>query len=226
MNTTPELDELKRALQGLEQRLARSHALECREHHRVATARIQWGLWPLWLGQIAQILFGLLCIGLGAAVWSALRDGSAVFFSAIVVHVYGVACIMLAGVVLGQLARIDRSEALLDTQTRLARLRRLHIVAGMAVGLSWWLLWIPFVATLLYWLARADLYANLGGFTVAMMVAGGMAGLLGTYGLHRWARNPARPELARAMDAAITGRSLTRAQHRLDELKAFADGGT
>ena len=125
------------------------------------------------------------------------------FFSAILVHVYGVLCIILAGMTLGMLARIDRGESLTETQLRLARLRKLYVIGGMTVGLAWWLFWIPLMATLIYWLTggHVDFYANMG-VSIGIMLGVGVAGLLATWWFHRWSRNPARPRLARAMDDA------------------------
>lgn len=216
-----DFDTLKDSLQRLEARMAARDDALLRRERRQGIARIQWGMWPLWLGQTLQILFGVVCIALGVSVWSALRDGGAIFFSAILVHVYGVLCIMLAGMTLGSLARIDRAGSLTDTQLKLAKVRRLYVIGGMTVGLAWWLFWIPFAATLFYWLARVDFYANMGA-SIWVMVAVGVAGLLATWWFHRWSRSPARPRLARAMDDAVTGHSLARAQRRLEELKAFA----
>ena len=218
---------LKAGFQRLEARLATQDALSLRRERRHGIARIQWGMWPLWLGQTLQMLLGLFCIGLGVSAWTALRDGGnggALFYSAILVHVYGVLCIVLGGMTLGMLARIDRGESLTDTQLKLAKLRRLYVIGGMAVGLPWWLFWIPFAATLFYWLSggRVDFYANMGG-SITIMIGVGVAGLLATGWFHRWSRNPARPRLARAMDDAVTGRSLVRAQRALEELKAFAE---
>lgn len=215
-----ELLELKSALQGIDTRLAQTDALERR---RTGTARIQWGLWPVWLGQGLQMLLGLLMIGLGMSVWSALREGGALFASALAVHAYGVLCLVLGGATLGLLARIDRSEPLLSTQLRLAKLRRFYVIGGMVVGLPWWLFWMPFAATLFYWLVRVDVYAHLGGATAALMVAVGIAGLASTWLFHRWSRRPGAPSWAKAMSDAIAGESLMRAQKRLDELKAFGD---
>ncbi len=222
--TAPDLDfdTLKTGLRRLEARMATQDSLLLRNERRRGIARIQLGMWPLWLGQTLQVLFGLLCIALGVSVWSALRDGGALFYSAILVHVYGVLCIILGGIVLGMLARIDRAESLTQTQFKLANLRRVYVVGGMAVGLVWWLFWIPFMATLFYWLAHVDFYANMGA-SIAIMLAVGTFGLLATWWFHRWSRNPSRPRLARAMDDAVTGHSLARAQRRLDELKAFAE---
>jgi len=49
----------------------------------------------------------------------------------------------------------------------------------------------------------------------------GLAGLALTWWFHRWSRNPARPDRARSVDDALTGRSLLSAQKVLDELSAF-----
>lgn len=226
MQTTPfELDQLKAGLRQLDQRLARQQDLEWRREQRRGIARLQWGLWPLWLGQGLQMLFGLACILLGVSVWRAAPLAGAMFFSGVIVHACGVACIVLGGMTLGLLAKIDRGDALLTTQTRLEKLRRLYIVGGATIGLAWWLFWIPFMAAFFYWLSggRADLYANLGSTTIAIMLGAGITGLLATWWFHRWSRSATRPRLAKAMDTAVTGHSLTRARQRLRELQAFAE---
>ena len=222
-STDFDFDTLKSGLQRLEARLATHDRLAWQRERERSIARLQWGLWPLWLGQALQMLFGLACIVLGVAVWTATRDGSAIFLSGVIVHVYGVTCIALGGITLGMLGRVDRSAALLETQLRLAKLRRVYILGGMVVGLSWWLFWMPFMASLFFWLSggQADLYTNLGGTTVAIMVGVGVLGLIGSGWFHRWSRSPRRPRLAKAMDDAVTGHNIARAQRRLDALRAF-----
>ena len=217
-----DFDALKSGLHALEQRLARQEQLDWQRARHSGIARLQWGLWPLWLGQTLQMLLGLACIVLGVSVWSHLRDGSAMFYSAVLVHAYGVICVVMGGIALGMLAKIDRADPLTATQLKLARLRRFYIISGMVVGLAWWLFWIPFVATLFFWLSggRVNFYANMGQGIAVMMVVG-VFGLFATAWLHRWSRSPERPRLARAMDAAVTGHSLRRAQRQVDELRAF-----
>lgn len=219
---TLDFDLLKAGLRQLDARMAAQNALQARRERRRGISHLQWGLWPLWLGQTLQVAFGVLCIALGAAVWSHLRDGSALMLSAVLVHAYGVLCIVLAGLTLGRLGRIDRGQSLADTQTQLARLRLVYVRGGMAVGLAWWLLWMPFAATLFFWLSggRVDFFANMG-MAIPVMAGVGVAGLLATVAFHRWSRDARRPRLARAMEHAVTGRSLLRAQQQLDELKTF-----
>jgi hypothetical protein len=222
--TDPDFDALKAGFQRLEARMALQDHLLLRREYRRGIARIQWSMWPLWLGQTLQILLGVACIALGVSVWGTLRDGGALFVSAILVHAYGVLCIILAGLTLGMLARIDRGEPLAQAQLKLAKLRKLYVIGGTTIGLAWWLFWIPFAATLFYWLSsgRVDFYANMG-VSITIMLVVGVAGLLATWWFHRWSRSPSRPRMARAMDDAVTGHSLARAQRRLDELKAFAE---
>lgn len=223
MTTTDfDFDTLKAGLQRLDARLALHDRLQWQHERQRGIARLQWGLWPLWLGQALQMLFGLACIALGMAVWTQLRDGSALFVSAIAVHAYGVLCIVLAGITFGRMAQLDRSEPLTRCQLRLSRLRRFYIASGMMVGLSWWLFWMPFVATLFFWLTggQVDFFARMG-VAIPVMVAVGIIGLLATAWFHRWSRDPARPHLAKAMDDAVTGRSLAQARQRLDALHAF-----
>ncbi len=226
MNTHTEfdLDAMKAAFQRIDTQMAKQHQLQLKHEQQRGIARMQWRMWPLWFGQSLQMLFGLLCIVLGAAVWSHLRDGSAMFYSAIIVHAYGVICIVLGGITLGKLAAIDRADALITTQLKLARLRRLYILGGMTIGLAWWLFWIPFMATLFFWLSagRVDFLANMGS-AIAIMIAVGSTGLVASLWFHRWSRSPKRPRLAKAMEAAVTGHSLARAQQRLDALRAFSE---
>jgi hypothetical protein len=59
------------------------------------------------------------------------------------------------------------------------------------------------------------------GGSLWITVAVGVAGLMATAWFHRWSRDPARPRLRRAMENAVTGGTLVKAQKNLDELKAF-----
>lgn len=108
---------------------------------------------------------------------------------------------------------------MLEIQRQIARVRRGYIVSGMVAGLPWWFLWVP-VLMVLSALAGVDLQARAAS-TVWAGLAIGAAGLLGTAWFHRWSRCPARPRLAKAMDDAVTGRSLRRAQAQIDELRRF-----
>ncbi|MGH8678458.1 MAG: hypothetical protein ACREUQ_08935 [Burkholderiales bacterium] len=214
-----ELDELKTAWQALDKRLERDSAinLQLLRDRRIEKARSS--LRPLYWGQVMQVLIGLLFIAAAALLWSTQPDAVPVIIAGVVVHAYGVACIMMAGIVLAGLSRIDNSAPVLEIQKQLARVRRAYIVSGIVAGLPWWFMWVP-ILMLLLGLGGVDLYAHAPGMVWSGLVIG-VAGLLGTWWFHRWSRRPERARLAQAMDDAATGRSLRKAQAQLDELLRF-----
>ena len=216
-----QFEDMKGAWDILDHRLQQQHALNLQLFRDSRSDKARNGLRPLFWGQIAQIAFGISMILLGVTVWSNQRDIDSLTFSAIVVHIYGVATIMVAGMTLVMIGRVDYSAPVLVMQHRLARLRSVYIFSGMVVGLSWWLFWIPFVATLFAWLVGANFYASVGYAGLGACVGVGIAGLLGTWAFHRWAqRNGDRP-LAKAMNDAMGGGSLRRAQSVLDDIRRF-----
>ena len=89
----------------------------------------------------------------------------------------------------------------------------------MLIGLPWWLMWIACIM-ILAMSAGLDLYAAAPAF-VWINVAVGIGGLLATRWFLRWSHNPRRLRLAKAVDDALVGTSLRRAQRVLDEIALF-----
>ena len=220
METTMELDELKAAWQTLDRRLDQHDRINLLllTEQRVAKARSR--LRPLFFGQLVQILSGVLMIALGVSVWSSHREVSSLLISGLIIHIYGVAMIIIAGVTLGMIAAINDAAPVLEIQQRLARLRTFYIRGGMAIGLAWWLIWIPFVTVLFNWLAGVNVVERTPSVAVIGIVIG-VVGLFATWLFHRWAHNPQRPRLAKFLDNSMTGSSLRKAREELDVLKAF-----
>jgi hypothetical protein len=214
--TPMELDELKQAWQTMDRRLQQHGALLLDERKR-RTLRAR--LWPLALGQVLQLLFGVAMISVGVFLWRTFHELPAVLGSGIVLHVYGVATVAASGVVLAELARLDSALPVLALQQRLARLRRAYVVGSAVVGLPWWLLWM--VAPIVV-ISLRDVQVPDAAVRWLVASAGvGVAGLLGTWWFHRWMRRPGREALARRMDDGATGGTLRRAQAELDALRAF-----
>ncbi len=220
MDTTMEFDDMKAAWQTLDRRLEQQHALNLQLFRDSRADKARSGLRPLFWGQVAQILFGVLMILLGVSVWSSYGEVTHLLVSGIIVHVYGVVAIMLAGISLGMILRLDYAAPVLSIQKQLAQLRSLTIRSGMIVGLSWWLFWIPFVASFFAWLADVDFYANMPG-AIGWCVAVGIGGLFATWGFHRWAQRSGRTRLVQAMHDNMAGGSLRKAQSILDEIREF-----
>ena len=214
-----ELDDFKSAWKALDQRLERESAIQLQLLRDRRLDRARTSLRPLYIGQILQMFWGLAFIVLAAVLWSTRPEAAAVIAAGVVVHAYGVVSIIAAGLVLGGISRVDYAAPVLELQRRLARVRRAYIVSGMVAGLPWWFLWAPLLIVLVG-LTGVDLYARTPA-TVWSGLAVGAIGLVATAWFHRWSRHPSRPRLARAMDDAVTGSSLRKAQAQLDELQRF-----
>jgi hypothetical protein len=220
METTMQFEDMKSAWQILDRRLEQQHALNLQLYRDSRSDKARRGLRPLFWGQVAQIFYGVLMILLGVSVWSRHAEVSHLLISGIIVHVYGVVAIMLAGITLGMLRRLDYSGPVLVIQKQLAQLRSFHIRSGMIVGLSWWLFWIPFMTCFFAWLAGVDFLANMGD-AIGWCVAVGIVGLIGTWGFHRWAQRLGHRRWVQTMDDSMTGSSLRKAQSMLDEIRQF-----
>lgn len=220
METTMELDDFKQAWQTLDRRLERQNEINLRLYTDSKLEKARAGLRPLVWGQLAQIGFGVLLMLMAGSFWADHRDVPPVLISGLIVHAYGLAITVLAGVTLGKISQIDYAAPVLGIQKQLAQLRRFYIRNGMVAGLSWWLLWMPLPILLAGAGGNADGQAWLLSY-LPIGTAIGVAGLLGTWWFHRWSRHPSRPRLAKAVDDSLSGSSLRKAQRLLDELAQF-----
>jgi hypothetical protein len=222
MDITMELDDLKQAWRTLDHRLQQQNALALQAYRDRRTDKARRHLRPLFWGQVAQLLFGLLFVLLAAALWMSPlpRVSPAVVAAGVVVHAYGIAVVVASGIVLGLIRRIDYGAPVLAIQTQLAQLRRAYVIGGMVAGLPWWLLWmLPLMVLAALGGNESGLMWLIGWFWVGAAI--GIAGLLGTWWFHRWARRPGREQLAKRLDDSLSGASLRKAQRQLDELRQF-----
>lgn len=215
-----ELDDVKVAWKTLDRRLERHNALNLRLYIDGKLDKARAGLRPLFWGQIAQMLFGLLFVLLGVSFWPAHRDVPILLAAGVILHAYGVLTIVMAGITLGHIQRIDYAAPVLEIQKQLARLRRFHVINGMVTGLPWWLLWMLPVLVLAVLSGNAQGQAWVVSF-LGTGTAIGIAGLLGTWWFHRWSRHPDRPHLARRLDDSLSGGGIRRFSRVLDEIRQF-----
>lgn len=212
LETLMELDDLKRAWQALDRRLALDHALRLDELRERRSGRARGSLRPLFWGQLLQIVFAIAILLLGVSTWVQHRQVTSLFVSGVILHVYAVLALICAGHTLHLIRHIDYAAPVLEIQRRLLRLRSWHIAAGMLVGLSWALLWIPFMICLTgvnIWSQAPSVIWISGGIGVAILAA------TAAYGI--WLRNPAREHLARAASDRSAGGSIVRAQALVDD---------
>lgn len=152
---------LQAAWADLDRRVAVQEELRLADARRSGLASMRRRLWPFAIGQLLQIPLGLLLVALAVAVETADGVSTPVFASAVVLHVYGLATAAWAAITLGLLLRIDPGRPVVEVQERMLRLRRVYLAGSIALGLAWWLLWIPFLATLSTWLGLEGYMAHL-----------------------------------------------------------------
>ncbi|MFT3807567.1 serine/threonine protein kinase [Arenimonas sp.] len=215
-----ELDDLKNAWQTLDRRLEKQNSLQLQIYRDGKLDTLRRSLRPLRWGQALQMILGACLVILSAGFWNRYSYDTAMLIVGIVMHVYGIACIIAGGIVQGGISEIDHSAPVLTIQKQLAIVRRRYVLSGMIVGLPWWFLWVLVLVMLTKAGTGINLFASApwlawGG------IAGGLLGLLGTWWFHRWSRDPSRPKLAKFMDDSVTGSSLRKAGALLDEIAAF-----
>jgi len=220
MEKLMELDDLKQAWQTIDRRLEQQNALQLSLYRDGKLDTLRRRLRPLVWSQSLQLLFGVLVVALSAAFWTSHRQETPMLVAGIVMHAYGVVTIIMAGVTLARLSRIDYAAPVIAMQKQLASVRRLYVLGGMLVGLPWWVLWLPLMMMFFRVAFGADLYTNLQPW-FGLNIAVGVVGLAATWWFHRWSQHPSRPRVAKWVDDCMTGVSLRKAQGVLDEIARF-----
>lgn len=215
-----ELEEMKTAWETLNQQLKRASDINLALYTDQKLANARSRLRPLFWGQMFQILFGLCFVLLAAALWMTKPHAISVIVAGVVIHVYGIGCIIAAGIVMGAIHDIDYSGSVLEIQEKLARARHAYIVGGIVGGLTWWFLWVPVLMVFLA-LVHVNLYAHAPS-VIWSGLAVGVVGLAGMLWLYAYSRKPGQDRLRSFVDQAVVGRSLQRAQSQLDEVRQFA----
>ena len=219
MENIMEPDELKAAWQLLGRQLERHDSINLQLLRENKLDKARSSLRPLLWGQVLQIALGLFLLLLGIACWKRNLHLPGYLIAGILVHAYGVACIVMAGITLGLIGGIDYSAPVLKIQKQLTTLRRFYVFSGLAVGLPWWIMWVPVVLAFAGLAERPSAAATPLWIWISLGV--GALGLLATWGFHRWSHRPGRAEFGRKLDHSLTGHSLRKAQALLDEVRDF-----
>ena len=213
-----ELDDMKAAWQTLNERLDAQAALNLHVFKDSKLDRMRRGLRPLVWGQAIQIVFGVMIALWGGSFWVDHRDVPHLLVAGLAVHAAGISMIILGAVMESLIARIDYSAPVLKIQRQLVQLRKVYVRGGLAIGLPWWVLWVPFLMVALKSAFDADLFLNAPG-VVWINAVFGVVGMLATWALLRWTAG--RPRLAQRVGDHAAGRSIVRAQGLLDEIAQF-----
>ena len=216
-----ELDEMKSAWLALDRRLERQEALQLRTFRESRLDRLHATLRPLLVGQVVQIIVGVLLTFVFAPFWVEHRDTPHLLLIGLSLHAYALMFIVFAARDLYMIQRVDYAAPVLQIQHRLTELRAWRVRVAPVFGAVGCLIWVPFLLWLFEVAFGVDVYA-VNPLVVYVFIASG----LGCFGLMvvllRWLRNPRRERLAKALEDSAAGRSIAKAQRFVDEVAAFA----
>jgi hypothetical protein len=216
-----ELDEMKSAWLALDRRLERQEALHLNAFRDNRLDRLEAALRPLRVGQIVQIIVGVLLTFVFAPFWVEHRDTPHLLITGLALHAYALMFIVFAARDLYIIQRIDYAAPVLEIQRRLADLRAWRVRVAPVFGAVGCLVWVPFLLWLFEVAFGVDVYA-LHPQVVYVFIASGLAcfGLMVL--LMRWLRNPRRARFAKLLEDSVAGRGIAKAQRFVDEVATFA----
>jgi hypothetical protein len=215
-----EANELKLAWQGLEKALERSNQLNEAILRNQNAERARKKLRPLKWNQAFQIVCGVVFILFAAALWSTKPSAASVIVAGVLVQVYGIGCIITAGVTFAALKRVDYSAPVVEVQSGLARVRHAYGICVMVAGLSWWFLWVPLLMVMAG-LLHVNLYAHAPS-VVWIGLAIAAVGLAGTYWVYVASQRSSNERFRLFVEKLTFGSSLL-AKRQLDEVQRFEE---
>ena len=138
-----DLHELESAWKTLDTRVARQDEELTQLRNEAKSLRSRWRLHLATAGQVAQIAIGLLLAFWGGGFWSDHWGTPHLVAYGVAVHVYGIALMASAIVLILRLATIDYGKPVADVQMRLLALRRARIRTERVLWLIGAIAWVP-----------------------------------------------------------------------------------
>src|SRR5689334_10674141 len=212
-----DLDDLKIAWKELNRQLERQNALTLRQIKENKLGRFRSGLRPLVFGQTLQLILGAVITIVSANFWVGHLDHLHLLLSGLFPQAYGILFIAFAARDLILIRQIDYSAPIVVIQKQLAELRAWHIRAAIWHGIAGSVVWLPVLIIILH-LLGADIWIQRPR-AVWWLVTSGFVCLAFNYGLVLLARLPGK--CGRALAGSWIGRTVTRAQAALTEIKEF-----
>ncbi len=213
-------DDFRLAWAAFDRRLERQEALGRRVLAERSVARARNGLRPLLIGQSLQAAAGLAMAIVAGMFWTAHLGDTALLVSGLIVHLYGIAMIVLAAPAILLLARVDPGRPVAELQRRLALLRFRQRRSAVIFGYAGCIAWVPMMLMIAQAVFHVDLYA-VAPWIVHHMIGWSVIAVGVLFGLHRWIARHAESRFARFVDRSRLGRSLQRAGAVVDELERF-----
>ena len=163
----------------------------------------------------------IACVATVAPFWIEHRQVPHLLIAGLVLHAYGVLTICVAVVQLLVIGRTYYTAPIVECQKRVAELQRVRIICGLAVGLPWWVLWVPVLMVGAKVVSGVDLYAQLPEWILANVAFGLLALAVSVWFARRTAHQPVRSRWLQSLADDLAGRSLRRVAARLAEVRAF-----
>jgi hypothetical protein len=214
-----ELDDLKAAWQTLNRNLERQNALALDQFRERKLSRFRSGFRPLIVGQIIQLVAGVLLAVFSGTFWVDHIGVPHLMFYGVSLHLYGIMLIVFAARDLFLVSRLDYAAPVLALQKQITNLRTWHVQAAVWFGVASCFIWIPLLLVVFYKLG-ADVWLR-SPDVVGWFVLSGVGCIGIFYAIIFWSRRPGREKLARNLASSSAGRSVTRAQAMLDEIARF-----
>lgn len=214
-----ELDDLKTTWQTLNRNLERQYSLNLHEFKERKVASFRSGFRPLVVGQIIQLICGVLLSIVSGSFWFDHIGVPHLMAYGISLHAYGVMWIAFAARDLFFISRVDYSAPVLTIQKQIAALRAWHLRADLWFAISGCFMWTPLMLVIFYKLG-ADVWI-LKPQVVYWFIASSFVSLGLTYSLILWSRRPGQEKLANYLEVTSAGRTVNRAQAMLDEIAQF-----
>jgi hypothetical protein len=212
---TMELDDMKQAWAGLDERLDKQYALNFQLLRDGKLDKARRGLRPLVWGQAIQLTIGVLITFWAGAFWATRWHVTHLLICGLLVHLYGILLIVFAARVLYSIQRLDYAAPVLVIQRQLADLRSWRVgVEAPVNGVLGCFIWIPVTWMSLAWYG-IDLWSP--GFMLWAIASSlvGLAAVVWVVWLMR------RAGMARKIEDNAAGRSLQKAEAMLADIARF-----
>jgi hypothetical protein len=212
---TMELDDMKLAWAGLDQRLDKQYALNFQLLRDGKLDKARRGLRPLVWGQAIQLTIGVLITFWAGAFWATRWHVTHLLICGLLVHLYGILLIVFAARVLYLIQRLDYAAPVVVIQRQLADLRSWRVrVEAPVYGVLGCFIWIPVMWMSFAWYG-IDLWSP--GFML-WAIASSLVGLAAVV-LVVWLMR--RAGMARKIEDNSAGRSLQKAEAMLADIARF-----
>ena len=202
-------DELRDTWRSMDARLGRIELDVADGAARKRASRARFWLVIFGLGQLVQLLLGLVIVVVFAAFWLEHRAVPHAFVYGIVMHLYGLLLAMTAGRDLHAIMHVNPEGPVLETQERFAEIRRRRERSGWALALGGCVMWVPLTLAGFYAMG-ADLWVARPGFVLHALGWAAVAVIITIVLLRRWPESGLTASLRRAEAALVSTREFGR----------------